>query len=92
MVTVPVAVWPASATILVPSAKVTSCAIAPVLWKLTVYTPAAATGTVFGSKPRSKALISMVATGAELPGAEEPGVAGDGVAPGETFPDPAAMA
>ena len=58
--TAPVASCPASATIVVPSAKVMSCGTLPVLSKATSYRPAAGTVSDPGVKPRSKALISSV--------------------------------
>ena len=63
----PVAVWPASAASLVPSAKVRSWAVEPVLWKVTLNIPAAGTVTADGLKPRSNASIeiwSVAAAGA----------------------------
>jgi hypothetical protein len=82
-VTLPVAVLPPSALTLVPSAKVRSCSTPPSLTNFTSYSPAAATATSAGLKPRSKACTSMVPIGpaaTELPGlrlAEEP-LAGPG--------------
>ena len=66
-VTMPVAVWPASAATLVPSEKVRSWAVEPVLWKVTLNMPAAGTVTADGLKPRSNASIeiwSVAAAGA----------------------------
>ena len=60
IVTVPVAVCPASAAMTVPSAKVTSWMMEPVLTNLTSYVPAAGTVIAAGVKPRSKLSISIV--------------------------------
>src|SRR6476659_4148436 len=58
-VTMPLAVWPPSAAILVPSEKVTSCAVDPVFLNVTSYMPGAATVMAAGLKPRSNASISI---------------------------------
>ena len=62
--TFPVTVWPGSAVSTVPSANVMSWSVLPVLAKVTGYVPAAATSTVSGVKPRSKASIVMASTAA----------------------------
>ena len=74
-VTMPLAVTPASATIFVPSAKVRSWSVEPVLWNVTSYAPAVPTEIVEGLNPRSNA--SMVILSAEgLPGEMLSAVAG----------------
>ena len=60
IVTDPVAVCPASAAMTVPSAKVRSWMIEPVLTSLTSYVPAVGTVIAAGLKPRSKLSNSMV--------------------------------
>src|SRR5689334_17949763 len=70
--TTPLAVCPASATIVVPSSKVMLCWIAPVFASSTRYAPASATVTMFGLKDRSAAVILIVpctAPGADVEGA-----------------------
>ena len=59
IVTVPVALAPGAAVIVVPSTNWTSWVADPVLVSLTWYEPGSATVTVAGSKPRSNAWISM---------------------------------
>ena len=58
-VTVPVALFPPSALIFVPSAKVTSWRVEPVFLNSTSYVPAAGTVGIAGVKPRSNASIEI---------------------------------